>query len=199
MKEYWPIIIEYLKDNEYLTVGEASNIGVGRHILAGYAKSGKLERVSRGIYTLANQLTDEFELLQKKNTRVIYSYGTALYFHGLSDRAPNIIHVTVPQGYNVSHIKTDFSNVIFHYVNRELFKIGIMTIKSPQGGTILVYDKERCICDIIRDKNNMDIQIYQSAIKGYFELKEKNLRKLIKYSKIFRVENEVRNLIEVLI
>ena len=36
---------------------------------------------------------------------MIFSYATALYFHGLSDRIPNTIHITLPHGYNATHIK----------------------------------------------------------------------------------------------
>lgn len=198
MDEYLKKITDYLGSNELLTVKEAESIGVKRHILATYAKHGDIERVARGIYSLVDDFNDEFELLQKNNKKIIYSFGTALYFHGLSDRAPNMIHITVPQGYNVNHIKKKYHNIVFHYVKKSLFEIGIIEIKSPQGGIINVYDIERCICDITKDRNTVDIQIYQRAIKEYFESKQKNLRKLIKYSKLFGVENKIRGYIEVL-
>ena len=199
MSKYLSIINEHFEINDYLTVKEAAELDVPRHVLSNYSKEGNIERVSRGVYSLSNQFVDEYELLQKKNKKIVYSYGTALYFHGLSDRVPNTIHVSVPQGYNAKHIKDDYSEVVFHYVKKELFNIGLTEIKSPQGGVISAYDIERCICDIIKDKNSSDIQIYQTAIKGYFSLKEKDLRKLIKYSRVFKIESEIRTYIKVLI
>lgn len=156
-----------------------------------------MERISRGIYSLPNQFNDEYELLQKRN-KFIFSYGTALYFHGLSDRVPNVINLSVPQGYNVAHIKQDSIQFKFHYVKQELFDFGIVQVKSPQGGLIRIYDKERCICELIKQHKKIDLQLFQTAIKEYFKLKDKNLRKLLKYSKVFKVDEDVRKYIEVL-
>ena len=49
----------------------------------------------------------------------------------------------------------------FHYVKKELWELGIASIKSQMGATVRVYDKERCICDLIRDKKDMDMQLYE--------------------------------------
>ena len=54
-------------------------------------------------------ITDEFVKIQKNNN-VIFSNTTALYFHNLTDRVPNTISITVPQGYNVLHITKKFEN-----------------------------------------------------------------------------------------
>ena len=124
------IINEFFKSNEYLTTKDAEQIGIARYLLSEYVKEGKLDRISRGIYSLPNQFNDEYELLQKRN-KFIFSYGTALYFHGLSDRVPNVINVSVPQGYNVAHIKQDSIQLKFHYVKQELFDFGIVQVKSP--------------------------------------------------------------------
>jgi hypothetical protein len=65
------------------------------------------------------------------------------------------------------------------------------------GYSVRVYDPERCICDMIRDKDNVDKQIYIQAIKEYFKGKC-NPRKIIKYAKEFNIESKVRNYMEVL-
>ena len=75
--------------------------------------------------------------------------------------------------------------------------MGITEIRSPQGVMIRLYDKERCICDLIRDKDKVDIQIYTQAIKDYFNTKA-DRRKLLKYSKVLGVEDKVRTYMEVL-
>lgn len=198
MEKRMKIIKDHLSRNAYLTVKQASDLGIGRHVLSNYVKTGDLVRVERGIYNLPNEWNDEFELLQKKNKNVIFSHGTALYFLGLSDRTPHMIHITVSQGYNAHHLKNEPLEIRVHYVKKENVDIGAITIRSPQGGNIKIYDPERCICDIIRDKKYTDIQIFQDAIKRYFSLKDKDLRKLLKYSRIFKVEDEVRKYIEVL-
>lgn len=198
MSNYYKLIIEHLNNHDFLTVKQANDLGVGRHVLSDYVKQNKLVRVERGIYSLPNQWVDEYELLQQINKRLVYSYGTALYFHGLSDRVPHTIHVSVPQGYNAQHIKHVEWKIKIHYVKKENFEVGIETVSSPQGGLINVYDVERCVCDIIRDKKHVDPQVFQDAIKRYFNLENKDLRKLLKYSELFNIEKEIWSYIEVL-
>ena len=75
--------------------------------------------------------------------------------------------------------------------------MGITELRSPQGAMVRLYDKERCICDLIRDKDKVDIQIYTQAIKDYFNTKA-DRRKLLKHSKVLGVEDKVRTYMEVL-
>lgn len=44
----------------------------------------------------------------------------------------------------------------------------------------------------------MDKQIFTDAIKRYFKSNNKNLRLLIKYSRLFKIEYEIRKYMEVL-
>ena len=60
-----------------------------------------------------------------------------------------------------------------------------------------LYDKERCICDLIRNKDKIEMQLYSQAIKEYFKGKS-NPRKLLKYLKLFKIEDKVRSYMEVL-
>ena len=82
-------------------------------------------------------------------------------------------------------------------MQKVVYDLGITEVKSPQGATVRVYDKERCICDLIRDKNQIDLQIYSQALKDYFKTKP-NIRKLLKYGKFFGIKEKIITYIEVL-
>ena len=75
---------------------------------------------------------------------------------------------------------------------------GKTKIKSPQGNLIQVYDIDRTICDIIIDREKIDKQIFTESIKRNFKSPNKNLRRLIKYSRLFKIEDEIRKYMEVL-
>mgnify|MGYP003375322483 CR=1 FL=1 len=77
--------------------------------------------------------------------------------------------------------------------------IGVTTIELEKGIEVPVYDLERTICDIIRDKNKIDPQIFNIAMKEYGKKKKKNLRLLYKYSKEFSIENKLQQYMEVLV
>ena len=90
-------------------------------------------------------------------------------------------------------------NVKVHTVIADRFDIGITTVETTAGNTIRVYDKERCICDIIRSKKNMDIQVFTIAMNTYFRDRDKDIYKLSKFASIFGIEDRVRQYTEVLL
>ena len=74
----------------------------------------------------------------------------------------------------------------------------MMEMISPQGGKIIVYDKERCICDMIRGRKQTDPQVFTQAVKGYFTSKERDNIRLMEYAKKFRIEEKVQEYMEIL-
>ena len=189
---------EYIKENVVITNKEAKKLGYTRYNLSELTKSGQLERLRPGLYQLKGKVIDDFVLISSNSNRIIFSHQTALYLHDLSDRTPGVFHISVPQGYNASHIKKRYEDIQVHYVKKDLYEIGKTEIKSPQGNLIPIYDIERTICDIIIDREKIDKQIFTDAIKRYFNSNNKNLRRLIKYSRLFKIEDEIRKYMEVL-
>lgn len=185
-------------EDGYLRTSDVTKAGIRREQLKKYLEEGRLIRESRGIYSFADSMNDEFVLLQKRCKKGVFSYGTALYFHGLSDRFPSMISMTVPKNYNVYYLKDELFNVEFHRVKPCLWNVGISEMISPQGGKILVYNKERCICDIIRGYKQTDPQIFRQAMKEYFADRNNDYIRLLEYADLFHVIEKVKLYMEVL-
>ena len=185
------------QNNGFIRTSQVEELGISRPMLRKYTDAGKLEQVRKGLYVLSDDIADEYALLQARSKVAVFSYGTALFLWGLSDRTPHVYDITMPRGANISLLKRDNSNLRCNYVQQEIYELGISETTSPQGATVRLYDKERCICDLIRDKEQMDMQLYSQAIKDYFKSKPNN-RKLLKYGKVFGIEDKIRTYMEVL-
>lgn len=183
-------------NNGVITSKEVSKHGINRIFLTRLVKSGKIERVKNGLYVLPNTWGDEyFNLIYGINA--IFSYDTALYFLGLCETVPSIYHITVCRGYNgkLNHV----DNVKLHFVKKEIFELGKIEIKSPQGQIITCYNAERCICDLLKNKDKEDLETVKYAITAYLrDKKNRDLPKLVEYSKRLNVEDEVNRYLEVL-
>ena len=119
---------------------------------------------------------------------VIYSHMTALYFHSLSIKAPNDVYdITVKRSYNSVHLRKH--NVF--YVDNDIYEIGLTEIETPMGNKVKVYDIERCICDIIRSKNRMDLELIKHSVKEYIKRKDKDLVKLSSYAEKLGIKDVV--------
>jgi len=160
----------FFENNTIITVKKAEKIGIKRQTLSNLCKKGILERVKQGVYQKSDTITDEFMKIQKNNN-VIFSNTTALYFHNLTDT------ITVPQGYNVLHITKKFENLKIHYVKKEIFESGKIETLSKMGAKIYIYDKERTICDIIKNKEKIDVDVFSKALKLFFKDKDIKVRK----------------------
>ncbi|MEA3423988.1 MAG: type IV toxin-antitoxin system AbiEi family antitoxin domain-containing protein [Bacillota bacterium] len=160
---------------------------IHREYLRQMVLEGELERVARGVYSLPDELEDEMLILQLQNNRMIYSHESALLFHDLTDRVPFQYVVTVPYGYNPTRLKG--KGLIVHTVKKELFDIGVSYKETIFGNEVKTYDLERTICDILKDRNNQDIEIVLDALKRYFGRKDRNLNKLMKYAELMRIKN----------
>lgn len=185
------------KTDGIIRTSEVEELGIGRYNLSTLVNQGLLVRESQGVYSVPDEQPDEYSLIQARSDKLVFSYGTALYFHGLSDRVPSTIDVTLPQGYNASRIKKTYQSIRVHYVKPELLEYERVIITTPQGYKVQAYSHERCICELIKKPDSVDKQIYTQAIKQYFE-ESKSHRGLLKTAKTFGVEDQVRRYLEVL-
>lgn len=192
----YEIIILNLFKNGYLNTKDVTNNNISRTYLTKLVKENKIERVSRGIYIKKNELTDEFIILQSKSKNAIYSNTTALYLYGLSNRIPIKYDITINSGYNGSLQKNDDVNLF--YIKKELLNLGVTNYKLSSGNIIKVYDLDKTICDIIKNKKKIDAELFNKVIRGYFYSKEKNTLKLYEYAKKMNIYDKVRNTFEVL-
>lgn len=180
-----------------ITTKEAEEAGIPRHYLTVFIRENKLERVTNGIYLTPEAFEDELYTLQAKSKRIIFSHETALYLHELTDRDPIEWSVTIPSGYNGSNLRE--AGIKVYTVKKELHLIGVTQSKTLYGRPIKVYDKERTICDIVRNRNNMDVAILNEAIKRYLDNKDKNIPLLLRYAKELGVQNTIRSYMEILL
>lgn len=183
------------KNNGYLLSSMVIEKNISKTFLAKYVKENNLERVARGIYVTEDVWPDELYIMQVRNAAVIFSGETALYLHGLIDREYSEICVSVPTGYNATHLKT--GNVQVKYASKNSYGLGVCTVPSASGNMVRVYDRERCICDLISDRKKIEVQNFQTAIKEYMLIKEKKLSRLGEYAEKLGIRDEVMKYVEV--
>lgn len=191
-------ILQLIKNNNgIITTKQVENLGIARKILTRMVEKEMIERVARGVYIDINEIEDTYFTSQAICRKGIFSNDTALYLHGLSERTPIKYTFTIPSGYNTNLLKDKRYN--FFYVKDELHKIGIEQLKTPYGNNILIYDKERTICDVIKNKSKLDISLVMSAVKLYIKSKDNNLIRLHEYAKLLNIENDIEKYLEVLL
>jgi len=184
--------------NGVITSKDVTQLGVPRVYLTRMVESGELERVQPGIYVIPGTILDEFAEIHFRCPKAVYSHGTALFLHDLSDRTPLKYTVTLPSSYNATHL-SNVENLEIKKSIPDIYAAGITTIASPNGFIVPVYNIEKTICDVVRNKDKMDYQVVTDALKLFSKRSDKNLTRLMEYAKLLRIESAIRTYFEVLL
>lgn len=189
------ILKKYIeKNNGLLFSSDTKKINVHKQYIKLLCDEGYIERKEKGVYVKKGKNVNDFFLLQQKYKTGIFSHNTALYFYHLTDRTPLKYDLTFK-----NNIRVNDKTIAPHYIKDDKYAIGLIDLKLEDGTTIKLYDMERTIIDILRDRNKIDSQIFVTALNEYVKQKEKNLIKLGKYAKKFNVENVLKKYMEVLL
>lgn len=191
------ITLLFAQNNGILKTAKALESGVPKSAFYAYVKKHGTERVAQGVYLSPDAWTDTMYLLHLRCDQAVFSHESALFFHDLTDREPNPYSVTVKTGYNPTGLREDGIKV--YTIKKELHGVGVITMNTPFGNPVLVYDVERTICDVIRNRNGIEMQIWQNALRQYAKHRDKDLRKLMRYAQMFHVEKLLRQYLEVLL
>lgn len=187
-----------LKNGGMITTGQIEEAGISKPLIPALIENGILSRKRRGIFYYADSFPDDFQIIQMHSPKIVFSYGTALFLWNMSDRIPHSFDITVPAGFNSTQLKEEQYQLNFHHTSLSRWNIGITETKSPCGNIVRLYNKERCIVDLIKRKNRIDKQIYIQALREYFSDKTTDKITLLEYAKMFNIESKVRDYMDVL-
>lgn len=192
------ILKEYLiNNNGLIKAADAKRIGISNKALQYFTNIGHLERIAFGLYMLPEYFSDEYYIAQYRCPKGIFSYETALFFHDLSDRMPLKLTMTIPSGYNTRLLKDD--DYKFYYCKKEIYELGIVTLKTSFGNDIKVYNMERTLCDALKKRKELDQNIILNAVKQYIGKSNNDYAKLLNYAEVLKVKNTVKQYLEVLL
>lgn len=191
------LIENILKSNNgIVSTEQIVEAGISKPLFYKYVKDNNMDMLYHGIYAASDAWIDSMYVLFLRCPSVIFSHEEALFIHDLTDREPLVHSVTVKTGYNPSNIK-DIAKV--YTVKKDLYDMGRIEVVNSFGNTVPVYNLERTMCDIVRNRSRIEMQDYQSAIKGYLLRKDKDIDQLMRYAKKFKVDKIIKGFMEVML
>ncbi len=193
--DYKNLVKEYLKTSGGLiSTRYCEENGIPRVYLSRLVKEDFLENVSRGLYRTKDSDFDELYFFQYRYKKAIYSYETALYLMGIIDKFVVDMDVSVPSNYKFNELK-DAVNI--HYVKSDLWNLGIKEVQTMFGNPVEIYGYERCLCDFIKYKYNMDREVYVNLIRSYKSVRHKDVHLLYEIASKMGILSNVREILEV--
>lgn len=180
-----------------VTTSQVVGAGIPRARISDMVRAGELERVQRGVYCLADAWEDEFLATQLRFPKGIFSDGTALFLHGYTDRTPLYLTMTFPRSYRAT--KARESGIEVRTCADEVLDLGLATVRTSYGNEVRAYDLERTLCDVVRGRRVVDVQVVNPAMRQYVRNSARDVQKLLGYARALGVEKKIRNYLEVLL
>ncbi len=119
---------------------------------------------------------------------------SALFIYGYIDRTPNEWSLAVPRGSARLRFDIEYPKIKPYYIHEKYMSIGMIK-DIYEGQEINIFNRDRTICDLVRNVNKIEKEIVNQAIKNYVNDPQKNTSNLLKYAKKMRPEDKVRTMI----
>ena len=110
------------------------------------------------------------------------------------DIFPGEMEVTVYKGYNPHCIS---GSIGIHYVTKEIYDLGITECQTMFGNTVKAYDLERTVCDLIKNRSEIETELFSKTINKYVRYENKDLNKLYEYSNKMKIYEKVKEILEI--
>ena len=160
-------------------------------------EAGVIEKVKWGYYHWVEGYGDsEVILINRLFSDAVLCMETALFYYGYSDRNPAEWNITINKNTSRNRTNIDYPFIKAYRVEPALVTLGEMTGKIDFVD-VRIYDRDRTICDVLRNMNKMDKEIFNKAIQGYVKDPKKNIPNLMEYAKVLRVQKRVKEMIGV--
>ena len=109
---------------------------------------------------------------------------SAWRFYELSTQTPTEIHIAILAKNKV--LLPDYPPIKLYYWEKKFYETGVMKT-TYNGEEIAIYDIEKSVCDAIRYRSKVGIDITSEVLRNYLKRKDRNLDRLMKYAENMRI------------
>lgn len=186
-------ITEYITRNGgYISSAEAKKVSLYDQLLYG-TKTGRIVRVRRGVYALNNGLAKQMidvETLVPGGVLCLYS---AWSYHELTTQIPQAYYIAVERTRRVT--LPAFPPIELSFMTQKVYELGIIDAEID-GFKVKVYDLEKSVCDAIKYRNKIGLDVSSEIFKNYLSRKDRDITRLYEYASQLRVGKKIDELIK---
>jgi predicted transcriptional regulator of viral defense system len=170
-----------------LRTREAKAGGIHPRTLAALVDGGTLLRLDRGVYQLADASPPEPDLaiVARRVPQAIVCLVSALAHHRLTTQIPHAVDLAVPRGFKDR--KLEHPPVRFYRFGDASLAAGIERIKVA-GREMRIYSAAKTVADCFKFRNKIGKDIAIEALRTYLRRKDANVKDLMRFARIDRVQ-----------
>ena len=157
-------------------------------------RKGEAVRIKNGVYAdidaLANTMVN-IKMIIPGGTLCLWS---AWSVYNLTTQIPNAYYVAIERTRKIT--LPDYPEFLLVYQSDSLLSIGA-TQKNVQGYDVPIFDIERSVCDAIKYRNKVGIDVMAEVLQTYLKRPDKNISRLMDYASKLRIRKTLSQYLEV--
>jgi hypothetical protein len=152
---------------------------------------GNIFKIEKGIYS-DDEYVSDVAVVRMKYPDAVFTLNSAFYFHGLTDTIPQLYYLETDK--DATKIKDKKVKQIFD--NYGSLEMGVMDMEYD-GTIIKIFNKERLLIELIRNKNKLPFDYYKEIIGNYRKLiHELDIEAVQEYALMLPKSNMVMEVIQ---
>lgn len=137
-------------------------------------------KIEDGIYS-DEESPSSLEVIMKKYPNAILCGEYAFYVHDLTDVVPDQYSIATKS----KAARINDPRVFQVYMRDDILPLGCIT-KEIEGVEVRIYDKERMLIELLRNKNVMPRDLYKEILLSYRKIVfDLDIRRIQEYIKVF--------------
>ncbi len=188
---------ELFKKYQYvMTLSELKKENIYYDILNPMVKEGYLFKNNKDIYFWASEKKQKNEIyfIHRLFPNAIFCMETALYYYGYIDTLPDKWNIALDKHSSKVNLDINYPLIKAYRMESHLFSIGLTTIEID-GQKIPIYDRERTICDVLKNMHKMDKKMVTQALKSYVYNTRIKVVPLFDYARMLHVETKATDIL----
>ena len=178
----------------YITRGQIIGNRYMYYRLLESVKSGEIIRLKPGVYCIEEVMAQTMIDLDKIIPEGVLCLYSAWAHYGLTTQIPQGFYVAIPRKRKVT--LPDYPPIILNYWDNSIYTTGIKR-ERIDGIEVSVYDMEKSVCDALRYRNKIGIDVSSEILRNYLSRKERNITRLTGYAKSMRIAGVLNNYLEI--
>ncbi|MDR7314881.1 type IV toxin-antitoxin system AbiEi family antitoxin domain-containing protein [Brevibacillus nitrificans] len=176
------------------------NNGISNYYIRKLETQGEIIRIKQGLYRYSKyegNHYDEFVEVSKIIPKGVMCLLSALAYYELTTYNPWEYQIAIYRGTKKPSLP-DYPPIKVVYFSETQYQYGIDEIEID-GNKVKIYDREKTICDIIRYREKIGIDVMKEGLRNYLQRPEKNITKLVGCAEKLRIKTVLLKYLEVLL
>jgi len=192
-------ILELARRQPLLSAADVRAHGWSPQLLIKLERSGKLQRVTRGLYGLPDgQVSAHQSLIEvcRRVPKAVVCLLSALQFHEIGTQLPFEVWIALPEATQTPAL--DYPALRIARLRGAAYSEGIETIVE-QGSTIRIYSLDKTLTDCFKFRHKVGLDVAIEALKDAWRQRKLDMNQITHFARINRVEKVMRPYLETVV